>query len=205
MDFDAKLRSPSVRDQSAAAIFLRAEGANGAKHLPALLQKCQAIDTTSVLDRFEESLLGSGAMTMGDIVAAIGFDAQNALHVSILQWIVQSTSSPNINVAAHSIYGLGNLGAPHQEAIECLGRLVTSDRRSNEHEHVSLRAIALRILRRLDCGIAATFVDAPAFEEYAHAVKHWISTDASKNDETRLELQNELEWLTKTRDRRTKR
>jgi hypothetical protein len=205
MDFDAALRSPSVRDQSAAAIFLRAEGANGAMHLPALLRCCQAIDTTRDLDRFEESLVGYGAITMAEIVAAIGFDPQDSLHVSIVRWIMQSTSSPNISVAAHSVYGLGNLGISIPETAECLGHVVTSEKRRNEHEHVSLRAIALRALRRLDPGVAATFFDAPAFDEYVHAVEHWLATDASKNDETRLELQNELEWMTRIRERRTQR
>ncbi|MCY3005157.1 MAG: hypothetical protein NTV29_04160 [Planctomycetota bacterium] len=113
---------------------------------------------------------------MGDIVSAIGFDPQNALHVSILRWILQSTSSRNINVAALSIYGLGNLGVSNPESTDCLRRLVTSERRGNEHEHVSIRAIALRALRRIDPEIAAKFVDATAFEEYIHAVEYWLST-----------------------------
>jgi hypothetical protein len=82
---------------------------------------------------------------------------------------------------------------------------VTSERRSNEHEHVSLRAIALRALRRIDPEIAAKFVDATSFEEYIHAVEYWLSTNLPMSDETRLELQNELEWLTRTRERRTNR
>jgi hypothetical protein len=205
MDFHTNLSSPSVREQALAAIFLHAEGANGAPHLTALLQSCQAIDTTKDLDRFEEALLGRGAMAMGDIVSAIGFDPQNALHVSILRWITQSALSRNLNVAVLSIYGLGNLGVSNPETFDCLRRLVTSERRSNEHEHVSLRAIALRALRRIDPEIAAKFVDATSFEEYIHAVEYWLSTNLSMSDETRLELQNELEWLTRTRERRTNR
>lgn len=206
MDFAANLRSPSLSDQSAAAIFLRAEGVNGAEHLPALLQRCQALDVTRVLDRFEEALLGFGAMTLGDIVGAVGFDPQNALHLSILCWIVRSTSSSNINVAAHSIYGLGNLGVAHPNVIECLRLLVMSPRRIDESPYVSLRAIALRILRRLDSEMAATFVDAPAFDEYAQAVEYWINTTDAKIVVTHLELQDELDWLKKKMgDRRTKR
>lgn len=205
MDFAAKLRSPSAKDQSEAAIFLRAEGANGADHLPALLARCQDIDAEGELDRFQEALLGCGAMTMGDIVGAMGFDSENALHVSILNWTVKSTASSNSRVAAYSIYGLGNLGVRHPDAIECLARLVTSDRRIDEHECVSLRAIALRIMRRLDCELAATFVDNSAFEEYERAVEYWMNTDAFQNEDTALELQEELDWLKRTRERGTKR
>lgn len=77
-----------------------------------------------------------------------------------------------------------------------------SDLRGDEHEHVSLRAVALRLLRRIDTNLAAAFVDTPAFEEYSHAVEHWKATDASKNAETRLELQYELDWLTEIKNRR---
>ncbi|QDU58568.1 hypothetical protein [Aeoliella mucimassa] len=143
-------------------------------------------------------------MTMGDIVGESGFDSADSLHVSILQWIMQTTLCRNINVAGHSIHGLGNLRARLPEAIEHLCGIVNSARRNDEHEHVSLRATALRILRRLDPVIAAEFVGTPAFDEYAHAVEHWLETDASKNTETRLELQNESEWLTEVTNRRTK-
>jgi hypothetical protein len=205
MDFHALLSSPSIRNQALAATFLHAEGANGAPHLTELLQSCQDIDSTKDLDRFEEALLGNGAMTMGHIVSAIGFDPQNTWHVSILRWIIQSTSSSNSNVAAHSIYGMGNLGVSNPETVGCLGCIVTSERRNNEHEHVSLRAIALRALRKINPEIAETFVDATAFKEYIHAVEYWLSTPPTMNDETRLELQNELEWLTRTRERRAMR
>lgn len=201
MDFAANLRSPSVKDHCTAAIFLCAEGANGAEHLPALLRRCQEIDVNGHLDRFEEALLGVGAMTMGNIVGAVGFDSENALHVAILQWIVKSTASANTKVAAHSIYGLGNIGFRHPMAIECLSDLVTSYRRTDEHEFVSLRAIALRILRRLDGEVAATFVEVPAFDEYSRALEYWMNTTPESSEDLALELRTELDWLKKTRDR----
>ena len=204
MDFSANLQSSSVRDQSYAAIVLRAEGADGAEHLHALLQKCQAIDQTKELDRFEESLLAFGAMTMGDMIGTIGFDAHDLLHISIAEWLVRSTSSLNLAVAAGAICGLGHLAARAAEVTECLGKLVDADHRSNEDEHVSLRAIALRNLRRIDSGLAAKFVDAPALEEYACAIKNWLSDGASLSVATRRELQDELEWITAIKNRRTK-
>ncbi len=132
MDLDTYLQSSSVRDQSYAAIVLRAEGADGAEHLHALLQKCQAIDQTKELDRFEESLLAFGAMTMGDMIGSIGFDAHDLLHTSIAKWLVRSTSSPNLAVAAGAICSLGNLAARAAEVTECLGKLVDADRRSTK-------------------------------------------------------------------------
>ncbi len=204
MDFAAKLDSSYVRDQSEAALFLRSEGANGLTYLPLLLQKCQAIDSSKTLDRHEETLLGFGAMTLGGLIADSGFNAGDPLHTQILQWIIESTKSRNINVAGHSVYALGGLGRESSAARERLCEISNSDLRGDEHKDVSLRAVALRLVRRIDPALAATFVNAPAFDEYVYAVEHRIATEASKNSETRLELERELAWLTETKNRRTK-
>lgn len=204
MDFAAKLDSPSVRHQAEAALFLRSEGVNGVTYLPLLLQKCRAIDASKDLDRYEETLLGFGAMTLGGIITESGFNASDPLHDKILRWIIESTQSPNINVAGHSVYALGGLGRDSSAAREQLCAIANSDLRGDEHRDVSLRAVALRLVRRIDPALAATFVDAPAFDEYVHAVEHWIATNPSKNPEAQLELERELTWLGETKDRRTK-
>ena len=143
MDFTAKLNSPSVKDQSEAALFLRSEGANGITLLPLLLQKCQAIDSSRDLDRYEEALLGFGASTMSGVITDFGFNAGDLLHDKILRWILESTQSPNINVAGHSVYALGGLGRESPAARERLCDIANSDLRGDENEHVSLRAVAL--------------------------------------------------------------
>ncbi len=195
MDFAANLDSDSIRNQVAAAMFLRAEGANGSKHLSALLDKIQQVDFSNELDRFEEALLGFGAMTMGDIVGQIGFDFDLPLHTSILNCILKLTCSANIKVAAHAIYGLGNLNSDHMSILASLCRVVVSELRSDEYEHVTIRAIALRNLKRLDPAKAREFVDTPACHEYFHAVEYWLENDSSKNEDTRTELRHELSWL----------
>lgn len=202
MDFAANLDSDSIRDQSAAAILLHAEGANGSKHLPALLEKIQKIDSSNELDRFEEALLGFGAMTMGDIVGQIGFDFQFPLHASILNCIERLTRSANTNVIAYAIYGLGNLRSHHPNILTPLCRVAGSDLRSDENEHVTIRAIALRNLKRVAPTTALGFVDTPVFHEYFHAIEYWLENDASKNEDTRTELRHELSWLDE--NRRTK-
>lgn len=194
MDFAANLASQSVKDLSAAAVDLRAEGVNGSIHLPALLENIQRIDSTKELDRFEEALLGYGAMTMGDIVGQVGFDFDLPLHCSVLNCILALTEAANIKVSVHAIYGLGNLRTNHANLITPLSRLVVSDLRNDENENVTLRAIALRILKRLDPAAAQEFFDTPAYREYIHAVEHWLETDASTNEDTRKELKLELQW-----------
>ena len=67
--------------------------------------------------------------------------------------------------------------------------------------YVTLRAIALRMLRRVDDTVATEFVNTPAFDEYVHAVEHWIKTDATRNSDTLRECQAEHDWLAVTRKR----
>ena len=204
MDFEVDLRSSAVSTQSAAALFLRAEGAEGAAHLPQLLEACQAIELDDDLDRYQETLLGFGAITMGDIVGALGFDDCNELHLSILKWLVRLTSSSNPNVAALSIYGLGHLKSTLPEAVNCLQLIILTEPRAKEHPEVTLRALALRNLRRLDAELAVQFVDAPAFDEYIHAVEHWIATHGTGGLVARRELSAERDWLESIINQRTK-
>jgi hypothetical protein len=199
MDFGANLASSSVKDQSEAAIFLRAEGARGVMHLPAILANIRKIDAEKVLDRFEETLLGTGAMTMGAIVGQIGFDSDDTLHQSIHNCIIDLTSSKNISVAAQAIYGLGNLESNDPKIMETLHKLVISKLRPDEHKHVTIRSLALRMLRRLDPQISAGYNRTPAFDEYRRAVAYWVDSGASGHAETQNELRIELDWLEQQR------
>ena len=191
MDFAAALSSDSVRQQSGAAIFLRSQGAEGAEHLAALLRCCVAVKTgeNSTLDKYEETLLGYGAMTMGEIVKQVGFDSTNPLHAQILAWIVQATDSPNLNVAAHSIWGVGLLGAVHPVAVNCLRRIIESDLRDEEHEIVKLRAIALRMLAMIDITLATGYRSSKAWLELRDSYDLW------KRESPVERLKDELQWL----------
>ena len=191
MDFAAALSSDSVNEQSLAAIFLRSQGADGAKHLAALLRCCIAVKTgaNATLDKYEETLLGYGAMTMGEIVKQVGFDSTNPLHAQILAWIVKATDSPNLNVAAHSIWGVGLLGAGHPVAVNCLKRIIESDLRDEEHEIVKLRAIALRMLAMIDITLATGYRSSKAWLELRDSYDLW------KRESPVERLKDELQWL----------
>ena len=191
MDFAAALSSHSVNEQSVAAIFLRSKGADGAEHLAALLRCCTAVKTngTSKLDKYEEALLGYGAMTMGEIVKQVGFISANPLHFQILEWIVKTTDSPNLNVAAHSIWGVGLLEASHPVAVNCLKRIIESDLRDEEHEIVKLRAIALRMIAMIDVTLATGYQSSKAWLELKDSFEWWQRGSPVEW------LKDELHWL----------
>ena len=191
MDFAAALSSDSVREQSGAAIFLRSKGADGAKSLAALLRCCMAvkIGENTTLDKYEEMLLGFGAATMGDIVRQVGFDSANPLHAKILGWIVETTESSNLKVAGGAIWGVGLLGAGHPVAVNCLKRIIESDLRDEEHEIVKLRAIALRMLAKIDITLVTGYRSSKACLELRDSFDWWQT-------ESPVEwVKNELQWL----------
>ena len=193
MNFDEELRSTSVRDQSAAALFLRAEGKNAEKHLPKLLERCRAIDlTANELDRFQIALLGLGAMTLGDCIRQIGFDTNSSFHIDAMHFIIELTQCKNTEVAAYAINGLGCLGSAHPDAIGCLKDIALSQKRTDDHGIVTCRAIAFRMLAQIDRSLAAPFRDSLACQEYLNAVDRWLQTESSG---VQQQLVEESKWL----------
>lgn len=203
MDLEKLLESSSARDHARAASFLMmSDPEQGSRHLTKLIEKCRSIDSNKELNRYELALLSLGVMALGSFVRRTGFDPNDLLHDSILRWILEASASPNAEVVGHSIYALGSLGSDSKVARNRLIELLSLERCVNEHEHVSLRALALRVLRRIDAEIAATFGDTCAFKEYAHAVNHWISTDRQMNEESQRELAEESAWIAEVEKRR---
>ena len=203
MDLEKLLNSPSTRDQARAAGFLLSE-VKRESQLTTLIEKCRSIDPNSDLNRDELALLSLGVMALGSFVRRTGFDQNDLLHDSILRWILEVSASPNAEVVVHSIYALGSLGSASQVARSRLIEMLSLERRVNEHEHVSLRALALRVLRRIDAEIAASFCNATAFKEYAHAVTHWVSTDQGMSAESQRELAEESAWIAVVEERRSR-
>lgn len=203
MDLEKLLESSSTRDHARAASFLlMSDPDQGSRHLPTLIEKCRSIDSNKELNRDELALLSLGVMALGSFVRRTCFDQNDLLHDSILRWILEASASPNAEVVGHSIYAIGSLGSASEVARNRLIEMLSLERRVNENEHVSLRAVALRVLRRIDADIAATFCDTYAFKEYAHAVNHWISTDRSMSAESQRELAEESAWIAEIEKRR---
>ncbi len=177
MDFEEALASTSVSTQSSAALFLRSEGTNAAKYLPKLLECCRAIDlTASGLDKFKIALLGFGALTLGDVVRQIGFDPSISFHIDVLNHIVELATCENTDVSAYAINGLGCLGSTHPTAIGCLKGIIVSQVRPDDHSIVTRRALAFRMLAKLDQSMASQFRETDACREYLNTIDSWLET-----------------------------
>ena len=174
MDFQAALSSDSVKEHVGAAVFLRSEGVNGLVHLPALLRCCKKVlGTEAPLPKYEEGLLRFGPLALGDIVGQAGFDNANFFHKEILDWLVESACSPNLDLSANAIWGLGLLRTDQPKAINCLVSVIEGELREIEHEFVTLRSIALRMLAKTDVALALQFRMTEAWKELQSAYRIW--------------------------------
>lgn len=190
MDYAKTLESNSVKIQVGAALFLRSEGAKGYPHLPELLRCCQAIDLKKeFIDKYEDGLLGYGALSMGEVIHDYGFEASNPLHMQILDWLVETTHCQHLNVAANAIWGLGLLASNHDKAVRCLTLIIESDLRDNERHEISLRAIALRMLARIDRNLAIPYRSSNSWEE----LLRW--NDNMQRNQISEYLCKELSWM----------
>jgi hypothetical protein len=174
MDFQAALSSDSVKRQASAAVFLPSEGVNGLAHLPALLRCCKKVLVTEApLPKDEEGLLSFGPVALGYIVGQAGFDRANLFHTEILDWLVDSACSPNLVLSANAIWGLGLLRANQPKAVNCLVSVIEGELREIEHEFVTLRSIALRMLAKIDVALALQFRMTDAWKELQSAYRFW--------------------------------
>jgi hypothetical protein len=190
MDYHCALNSDSLRLKSEAAVFLRTEGANGLVHLPALLKCCKEIrQDKASLQRDEKRFLGSATLALGDLVGQAGFDESNLLHLEIRDWLIDSVYSENLDLAAYAIWGLGLLRTDDGKTVDCLKSVIVGGLRPVEHEFVTLRSIAMRMLVRTNRDFAITFRDTEAWKELKNVYSIWQEQSFSD------EIQAEFVWM----------
>ncbi len=199
LNYGEALLSDSMEAHARAALFLRAQGASGYEFLPLLLQRCQSVDLSQrTLSKYEEMLVGYGALSLGTIIGAHGFDACDAFHAKVLEWLIDLTFSPHIEIAANGLYGLGDLRPLPGSAIERLTNLVSSERRTDDTGIITCRGIAFRLLAKADHELARPFVESPACAEYLHAMDTWIADYRERFPDNLAgynEAKEECRWL----------
>jgi len=133
------------------------------------------------------------------ILRNVGLELSNSLHSSIWDWIVEITESNNAPLAAEAIYSLEKLGIPPICVQDQLLKLMKMPPRSHPDYIGTCRAVAFRVLMRLNEKEALHYVGHPAFVDFREMVTsihdEWVNsgrpTDCLRMDE----LENELRWL----------
>jgi hypothetical protein len=175
------------------------------RDLAEILQACRAIDLANIaVPSKEMGFLALALQRMARYVNELEHD-DSGLHSAITNLLIDLTRHSAIEIALTATYALADLGAASAGAFDRLCELITSELREDEHPVVTMRGIALRMVRRLEPEIATQYVDTSAFQEYKRTIAHWIDSGASKSDDVNLELQAEKHWIQAQEERRTMR
>jgi len=181
--------------------LLNSEPAN----LAEIYDACQTIDLANLRSPSKEmGFLCLAMHRMAQYVNELGHDGSR-LHSAVTNYLIDLTRHADITIAVTATYALADHGAKPDCVANRLTELVIEDRRGNDHPIVTLRGVAIRMIKRLDPEIAAAYVDSTAFEDYRRTVNHWLASGASMAAELNSELQAELHWIKLQEDRRTKR
>ena len=163
--------------------------------VPLLIRSAKTADTAVAhYDSFMLQALRTTAM----LINRFGYDPDTAVHRDAIDWIFQSNASNNIEVAAGSIWALGDLGVPPTSVCDRLEELVVAEPRRKGDSPNTCRALAFRMLARLERETAKKYINSPACSEFRAAISFWF--DDLKNrypDNANLpqELYNETQWL----------
>ncbi|QEG40211.1 hypothetical protein [Roseimaritima ulvae] len=169
--------------------------------LAEIFRACCAIDLVNIADPSKEmGFLTVALHRMARYVNELGHDGSQ-LHSAITNFLIDLTDHSAIEVACTATYALADHGATPARAFDRLCELITSELRDDEHPVVTMRAIALRMVRRLDPEIATQYVATAAFQEYKRIVDHWINSGASKCEDINRELRAEKSWIQFQEDR----
>ncbi|QDT67965.1 hypothetical protein MalM25_08740 [Planctomycetes bacterium MalM25] len=197
MDFTARLQSESMKVRSTAAVFLGNEGADGVRHLPALLTACSRVDLDRTILCWDEAmLLCSVAMSTGAILNAVGFDHSDSLHSDALDWLLALSRAQHPEPVGGAIYGLERVGIPPIEVRDRLCELVVAERSARDYPVVTTRAVAFRVLSRIDRTTAQDYVASAACREYLACIDHWVEQlSPDRKAACREDLRRESQWL----------
>ena len=197
MDYGFALSSDSIKARSEAALFLRSELASGYVHLPMLLRRSQEIDLTKdVLSKEEIELVGYGALSIGSILNAVGYDETNSMHHRLVDYLIELASSKHNDIAAYALHGLGELSSPPTRVIGAYEHVIQSGLRYNEHPVVTIRSIAVRMLVKTNSYIARKYIDHDASREYLLSIEQW---EVECSQESRKSLRDESDWIRQAR------
>ena len=192
MDFETALAETSpLRDQAAAATFFRGQGA-GVKNLDSLFAAMARVDATRRdLNKLEVVLVGLGAMAIASTLDDAGIDPLSSSYAEMTNWILSNAQSPNTEVSAYCINSLGQFKNHSYVAVAVLREVSKSERRTDENERITLRAIAFRMLARLAPNLAAAYIGNDVCKEYLAAIELW----SSESPDSKEMLEKEVEWI----------
>ena len=168
--------------------------------LPKLFERVRSLtpaDTKS--DSHYRSIVRMGLTASTGIMAHVGFDMSDPLHSSIWGWIVETTESDNAPIAAEATYLLEKLGIPPNCVQDQLLKLMKMPPKSHPDSIGTCRAVAFRVLLRLNEQEAILHVGTPAFLELREMITslrdEYLNSGRPTNSPRMQQFEDELRWL----------
>ena len=115
-----------------------------------------------------------GSRVFGSVVKSVGYDPSDPLHVAGFELLLDLTTAADVHNSAAGVWGLGDLGSPPPETLEVLRRVVLNDDRRDPDSGRSLRAIAYRMIARIDRNAAMDLRCTEAAVEFLQDLRGWI-------------------------------
>ena len=168
MDFTLALAPDApLKTKIEAALALKSQGANGVTYLQLLLDAVQRLHPhNESLDADEQKLLGYGALSLGACTASARFNPANELHLRIKDWILLTCDSPHRELSGFGLYALGELNCMDEVVLSRLEQRACIESEFASDNQITRRAIAFRVLAKLNRSRAAALIDSPACREY---------------------------------------
>ncbi len=152
-----------VRATPHAALFLRAQGASGYEFLP-LLTSAMSIGR-SLSENTEQVRKKCWWVTvlyrLGLLLALMWFDACDAFHAKVLEWLIDLRFPPHVEIAETDSMALVTCVHYLVRQFERLTNLVSFERREDDTGIITRRGIAFSVtrqcgprVRKAVCGIA---------------------------------------------------
>ena len=193
-----QLESNDRRRQVQAAHFAQYE--DGAYDLlPLMIKKAKEIDVDhGPIDLVSSNFLGSAIQTSAKLIRRRGFNENDGFQQEVLDCIFELNFCSELNVAACSIYALGEWWIPPERVRDRIIELVHIDRRPDNTHPNTIRGIAFRMLARHDSDAAIQLIHTPAKQDFENAINYWLKEYREKypdNDGTPNTIKSDVEWL----------
>ena len=143
-------------------------------------------------------VVGTSIRTAAKLIRKRGYQKNEELHGSVLNWILDLNHCYNLSVAAVSIYALGDWWTPPETVRQRLIELVHLKRRPDNQHPVTLPGIAYRVLTQRDPKTALQLTETPARLDFEKAIKHWVRQyriEHPDNDRLPNTLSGDVKWL----------
>ena len=167
--------------------------------MPLMVEKAMEVDVHSgPIDLISATFVGRAAKNAARSIRQQGYSDRDEFHRQVAGWIFELNYCSELNTAALSVEALGELWVPPKSVRKRLIELVHSERRADNQQPGTIRAIAYRMLSKRDRDTAKQLIDTPARKEFQSGINELLQRyrlEFPNNANVPQGLWSEIAWL----------